>query len=246
MTSLQGAGTDGPPPRPSICSDSSQFDGEACITSESTFDDYINDGCTINGLLPGPPRFGTIDSGVPVCGQISAFAAVNPGEFNGRDQDSYRFTVSSVLQPGFKVSTSSPPIRFTIFVANPDICDSRSSIFTTLIEDSTTTIFPGTLQPGDYNVEVVLETNRVEVGCDEVEYEVLLDYSLSAAPSNQPSESSEPSMSIQPTSTTNMPTATTELPTTIMPTTTTYMPTVSELNVLSSLSFESLIIFISF
>ena len=100
----------------------------------------------------------------------------------------------------------------------------------TLIEDSTTSIFPGTLQPGDYNVEVVLETNRVEVGCDEVEYEVLLDYSLSAAPSNQPSESSEPSISIQPSSTTYMPTAATEFPTT-------YMPSVRKLNLLHSLVF---------
>jgi len=52
-----------------------------------------------------------------------------------------------------------------------------------IISGSTAKIFPGTLQPGDYFVAIDLEPGRGVIGCDdEVEYEVLADYSDSPLP----------------------------------------------------------------
>ena len=77
-----------------ICPFGSVFENENCITNASTEADYVNDGCNINGVAVSTPRFGNIESNIPVCGQLSK--STSEGFV---DRDTFRFTVTSPVTP---------------------------------------------------------------------------------------------------------------------------------------------------
>jgi len=82
-----------------ICPFGSVFENEKCITNASTEADYVNDGCNINGVSVSPPRFGNIESDIPVCGQLSK--STSEGFV---DRDAFRFTVTSPVVPSITIN----------------------------------------------------------------------------------------------------------------------------------------------
>lgn len=165
-----------PPTPPSFCAVGSQFEGEKCITSASTEADYVNDGCDINGISISPPRFGTIESGVPVCGQFSK--STSEGFL---DRDIFRFTVTSRLTPIITVPPGTGGFRYRIVGVTPGtLCPLREEFggFRTQIGGGgvDNVRWSQQLLPGDYAFvfEPIAETELC--GSGQERYELTVKY----------------------------------------------------------------------